>query len=242
MELMADTFRSGLIKRTFRPPLGKVFQLVALAIMPVSVMTGCSTTKVMIISEPPGALIQANGANIGKAPVNYQLDFSKVPTVVVTASKTGYFNEQAVLDKNTPIPDGQLKLFLAEDEAYNVTTISEAANNWLRIQIDSRLSPDTVWQKLVDSVTSRYPSLEMIDSLSGYMRSVYSVRKFKGGKGEFQVRTRFICSITSKEPLVYKMKIESEMSEARQDWVSYTRVFKEDAQLIEELQSRLSVK
>ena len=101
---------------------------------------------------------------------------------------------------------------------------------------------DLVWQKLVDSVTSRYPSLEMIDNASGYMRSVYAVRKFKNPRSEFQVRTRFICSISSKDPLVYKLKIESETADVRQDWSPYSRVFKEDAQLVEELQSRLGVK
>jgi hypothetical protein len=38
------------------------------------------------------------------------------------------------------------------------------------------------------------------------------------------------------------MKIESEMSVAHQNWIPYDRVFKEDAQLIEEIQSRLGVK
>ena len=206
------------------------------------VVIGCGTSKIAIISDPPGALIQANGINVGKSPVNYQFSFSKTPTTVVTASKTGFLNEQVVVDKNTPMPKGQLKLFLAEDEAYNVTSTSEAANNWLRVQVDPRLSSDVVWQKLVDSVTSRYPSVEMLDSNSGYIRSVYSIRKFKSSKNEYQIRTRFICTISSKEPLVYKMKIESEKAELRQDWEPYFRVFKEDAQLVEELQSRLSIK
>jgi ATP-dependent phosphoenolpyruvate carboxykinase len=108
--------------------------------------------------------------------------------------------------------------------------------------VDPSLSPEVVWQKVVDSVTSRYPSLEMLDAASGYMRSVYVNQKFKGPDGDYQVRTRFICSISSKTPLVYKMKIESEMSSAHQDWLPYDRVFKEDGQLIEEIQGRLGVK
>jgi hypothetical protein len=101
-----------------------------------------------------------------------------------------------------------------------------------------------VWQKLVDSVTGCYPSLEMIDAASGYMRSVYNIRKFgRPGSGEeFEVRTRFICTISSKSPLVYKMKIESEWSTPQQDWAPYERVFKPDAELVEELQSRLGIK
>jgi len=206
-------------------------------------LVGCSTPRVAIISEPPDVFITVDGNNVGNTPITYQFDFSKAPTTVVSATKPGYLGEQVVLSKNSNlIRDHQLKLVLQKDEAYHLTTTSEAANNWLRVQVDSKIAPDAVWQKLVDSVTSRYPSLEMIDAASGYIRSVYSTRRFKSAKGEFQVRTRFISSISSKEPLVYKMKIESESSELRQDWVPYARVFKEDAQLIEEIQSRLGVK
>jgi hypothetical protein len=148
----------------------------------------------------------------------------------------------------------------ARQAAMQVTTTSEAANNWLRVQVEPSLVPDVVWQKLVDSVTGCYPSLEMVDATSGYMRSVYNVKKFGNpdprAGGQFVVRTRFICSISSKSPLVYKMKIESEWTApqvvggglfapqqvVQQDWTPYDRVFKEDAQLVEELQSRLGVK
>jgi hypothetical protein len=188
-------------------------------------------------------MIVINGVNTGTTPVHYKFDFSKTPTSVLAASKVGYINEQLVINKESSgIHDNQLNVVLAEDEAYKVTTTSDAANNWLRVQVDASLAPDVVWQKIVDSVTSRYPSLEMIDAASGYMRSVYSIRKFKGPDGDFQVRTRFICSISSKTPLVYKMKIESEMSNSHQDWLPYDRVFKEDAQLVEEIQGRLGVK
>jgi len=147
----------------------------------------------------------------------------------------------------------------ARQAAIQVTTTSEAANNWLRVQVEPSLAPDVVWQKLVDSVTGCYPSLEMVDATSGYMRSVYNMRRFgdQGSGNEFIVRTRFICSISSKSPLVYKLKIESEWSGPaqikrgglfapdqiiQQDWTPYDRVFKSDAQLVEELQSRLGVK
>lgn len=242
MKLMIKSVSLCLSEANVRVRLCRSLGTTALLTVATLGVNGCSTTKVTIISDPSDALIQANGVNVGKSPVGYQFDFSKTPTIVVTATKAGFFNEQVVVNKNTALPNGQLRLFLAEDEAYKVTTTSEAANNWLRIQIDPRIAPDVVWQKLVDSVTSRYPSLEMVDSTSGYMRSVYVMRKFKSSKSEYQVRTRFICSISSKEPLVYKLKIESETADLRQDWAPYARVFKEDAQLVEELQSRLSIK
>ena len=206
-------------------------------------LAGCAVPETSIVSKPAGATVAINGVNLGATPIHRQFDFKRTPTFTVVASKTGYLNEELILTKESSgIKDDQLNIVLAEDEAYKVTTMSDAGNNWLRVPVDPSLPPDVVWQKIVDSVTSGYPSLEMIDAVSGYIRSVYSIRRFKGTNGDIQVRTRFICSISSKTPLVYKMKIESEMYVPHQNWVPYDRVFKEDAQLIEEIQSRLAAK
>lgn len=132
-----------------------------------------------------------------------------------------------------------------QQQALLATTTSDAANNWLRIQIDPSMQPDAAWQKLMDSVTGYYPDLEMIDVPSGYIRSVYTVRQFgaPAANGSFQVRTRFVCTIASKTPLVYKIKIESEMSmQPYGEWAPYSRVFNQDQSVIEELQNRLGVK
>jgi hypothetical protein len=210
-------------------------------------LSGCTTPTTSIVSQPPGALIAVDGVNVGAAPVQYKFDFRHTPTTVVVASKEGYINEQIVLTADSSAIHGsELPVVLVEDPAYKATTTCEADNNWLRVQVEPSLAPDVVWQKLVDSVTGRYSSLEMIDSASGYMRSVYILRKFPEKSEELWVRTRFICSISSKTPLVYKMKIESEQatpaSAAQENWSPYERVFKEDAQLVEEIQGRLGVK
>ena len=173
-------------------------------------LAGCATPTTSIVSQPPGALIAVDGVNVGTAPVQYKFDFRHTPTPVVVASKEGYISEQIALNSDSSaIKGSQLPIFLTEDPAYQATTTCEADNNWLRVQVEPSLAPDVVWQKLVDSVTGRYPSLEMIDNVSGYMRSVYVTQKFQEKREELWVRTRFICSISSKTPLVYKMKIES---------------------------------
>jgi hypothetical protein len=132
-----------------------------------------------------------------------------------------------------------------QQEVIQVTKTSDAANNWLRIQLDPSIAPDVAWQKLMDSVTGYYPDLEMIDVPSGYLRSVYTTRQFgqPGAKNSFQVRTRFVCTIASKTPLIYKIKIESEeAAPPYMDWAPFDRVFNQDQQVIEELQGRLGVK
>ena len=100
-----------------------------------------------------------------------------------------------------------------------------------------------MWQKLIDSVTDAYPSLEQMDMTSGYLRSIASERAFQGGEGDFIIRTQLIAAISSRDPLVYKMKVQSETRLAdERAWEPHDRVFKKDAQLIEELQSRLGAK
>lgn len=202
----------------------------------------CASGPTQVVTNPPGAFVKVNDQNLGVAPVSHTFVFSGRPTQVVLAEKPGYFTEQVSVSKETPgIKKGQLQIVLQEDEAYRATTTSEATNQWLRVQVSTGLSEAAVWQKLVDSVTGRYTSLEQLDNSSGYMRSVYTVRKFKGRDADYSVRSRLIGSISSRDPLVYKVKIESESFE-RGDWVPYQRVFKEDAQLIEEIQQRLGIK
>lgn len=132
-----------------------------------------------------------------------------------------------------------------QKQVLQLTKNSDAANKWLRVQVDPSLAPDIAWQKLMDSVTSYYPDLEMIDVPSGYIRSVYTTRQFgqAGEKKSFQVRTRFVCTIASLTPLTYKIKIESEEAGPPYfNWTPFNRVFNQDQQVIEELQSRLGVK
>jgi hypothetical protein len=206
--------------------------------------TGCSSShRLRIVTEPAGGFIQVDGVNVGVAPVEHVFDLDKDRTALVGATLTGYYKEEVTLSGRSPaLKNKQLRLVLQEDESWRVTTTSEATNNWIRIQVDEALSFDTVWQKVVDSVTGRYTSLEQLDSSSGYLRSIPTVVKFRGPKGEFRIRTRFICSISSKTPLVYKIRIESDITDNGVDWIPYNRVFKGDAALIEELQGRLGIK
>jgi hypothetical protein len=208
--------------------------------------SGCSAVRtVSVTSEPPDVMIQIDKESIGQSPVVATLDFSRKQQHIVTAVKTGYFQEARVLDKNSEaVERGALHLVLTEDEAWKVTTTSEATNSWLRLQIDPRISEADVWQKLVDSVTNRYSSLEQLDNASGYMRTVYVFARFHNQRTgeEYSVRTRFLCSIASKTPLVYKFRIEADTAGANGVWSPYPRVFKEDAALIEELQNRMGVK
>jgi hypothetical protein len=211
----------------------------------VLVGAGCQVQPTLIQTDPAGAKILINNADVGASPLSHAFDFSETPNFVIVASKPGYFDNQITITKASKDVDDthQVHISLMEDESLKATVTSEAANNWLRLQIDPAINYDTLWQKVVDAVTSRYPSLEMIDDKSGYLRSIFVMQKFKSPNGERQIRTRFVGNVASKEPLVYKLKIESEIHDGDQgDWHPYSRVLREDQQLIEEIQGRVGVK
>jgi len=222
----------------------KVTTVILIALVLTAGGLAWAAKPIMITSEPAGAFIKINDQNMGNTPVSYEFNFRKTPVYYVEASKEGYFQYIITIeDGSEAIKKKALKMVLKENPAWKVTAESSATNTWLRIHINPFLTADDVWQKLVDAVTSSYDSLEQMDVKSGYLRSVATVREFEGPKGVFYIRTQFVAAISSTDPLVYKVKIASETRRKDQEaWSPYERVFTKDAQLIEELQSRLSKK
>lgn len=202
---------------------------------------GCATQPTTVTTDPAGAFVTVDGTGAGTSPLKYTFDFGKQPAYQVTATKPGFFDSSITLTSNgAGINNGVLSLALKADESFTQTTTTEATNRWVRIQVADSMKQDDVWQKLVDAVTSRYSSIEQMDNASGYMRSVPISRTFKNPTtGDFSIRTQFVGSVSSRSPLVYKMKIVAERSSADGHWVPFDRVFKGDAELFDELQTRL---
>ncbi len=203
----------------------------------------------LIISDPDAAHVKINNENIGATPTNYSFDFSeRNRRYAIEVSKVGFFESTVVVgEKSQGVRSGTIKVVLEKDPAWVATAESKATNRWLRIAIDPSISFDMAWQKIIDSVTMRYDSLEQLDQASGYLRSSPQVREFpKGPDGPFLVRTQLLGSISSKEPLTYKIKLISKTRSKNdprgEDWKKFGRVFNEDAELVEELQSRLGLK
>lgn len=214
------------------------------------VLAGCSgggrTTK--ITSEPSNAFIKVDGQNVGSTPVSFPFDLEKITMYPVSAEKQGFRTVTVAVRKGDgKIRRGNLHLVLQEDPAWSETTSSEATNRWLRLQVDPAIDAADAWQKIVDSVTTAYDTLEQMDFQSGYIRSVWQSRSFAGGpkEGPFSIKTQFVGTISSKKPLTYKFRISSRKyldRESREKWEEYPRVFRINAELVEELQLRLGLK
>jgi hypothetical protein len=202
---------------------------------------GCATQPTSVATDPAGAFVSVDGTGVGTSPLKYTFDFNKQPAFQVTASKPGYFDTNITLTSNgAGVNDGVLALALRQDDSYTQTTTTEATNRWVRVQVADTMKQDDVWQKIVDSVTSRYSSIEQMDNASGYLRSVPISRTFRHPtNGDFSIRTQFLGAVSSRSPLVYKIKIVAERSTSDGHWVPFDRVFKGDAELMDEIQTRL---
>jgi hypothetical protein len=204
-------------------------------------LVGCAAQPTTVTTNPAGAFVSVNGTGAGTSPLNYTFDFSKQPAYQVTATKPGFFDASVTVKSDgTGVNNGVLTVALQPDDAYSQTTTTEATNRWVRVETPQSMKQDDAWQKIVDSVTGRYSSIEQMDTSSGYIRSVPIIRTFKHPiYGEYRIRTQFVGAVSSRAPLTYKMKIMAEQSTANGQWIPYDRVFKEDAQLLDEMQSRL---
>ena len=211
-------------------------------------ITACALPlkKVSIISTPNEASIRVNGHHVGATPVDHEFDFSdKKRAYVIEGTKAGFADSVITITGSSEgVRSGVVSITLEEDPVWKATRSNEATNRWLRIAIDTSIDYQSAWQKIVDSVTGYYNTLEQLDYSSGYIRSTTRVHKFPLSENRYlSVRTQFLGTLSSREPLTYKLKLISAARENEDaDWHDYDRVFKEDAQLVEELQSRLGLK
>ena len=208
----------------------------------------------LIISEPGLATVtigerKTGDQDVGRTPVEYTFNFAdREKRYKVVISKPGYFDQKFFVTERDLINSGsgEIEVVLEEDPAWTSTSESEATNRWLRIPVNPAIDHAGAWQKVIDSVTTVYNSLEQLDQVSGYIRSAPRLRQYdKGPEGPYYVRTQFIGSISSLDPLIYKIKLIAKKRlevESNENWKNFERVFAEDAQLVEELLNRLGLK
>ena len=203
---------------------------------------------IALTSTPSQASVRIGNQNIDLTPTEYVFDFAnRSRRYSITFSREGYFDETISIGENSnAVRSGIVRALLEEDPAWTTTTQSEATNKWLRIPVDPTISAEDAWQKVIDSVTSVYDSLEQLDQTSGYLRSTSRVREFaRGPEGPFLVRTQLIGSISTTNPLTYKFKLVATKrlkKDSSEHWKEFGRVFREDAFLVEELLGRLGLK
>jgi hypothetical protein len=129
---------------------------------------------------------------------------------------------------------------LEVNEAYEHAFNTDLVNH--DIDIQTNLKEDDAWKLMSRIIMSDFDVIEVTDKATGYMRTSWAVKYFKNAT----VRTRLILKTGSSDPLIYKVKLVSEIGKggatASQDdlfkpWDHALRTFEN---LIPELQSRLA--
>jgi hypothetical protein len=216
------------------------------ALIFASLAGGCSSAKpTMISSDPQGAKLQVNGKDIGAAPTTYTFSFSDTSSYDLTAAQPGYLDTKTKVTSDSPdLKTGLVKITLTADQAFSSTVPSDAANQWVLVQTDPKLNKETVWQKVVSAASDRYTHMTLLDEASGYLQSDSLSRPFpQPARSGMTVRTQMIAAIASQQPLVYKVKLVSQISygDAPNSWTDYPRVFPEDAALVNQIRSQIGV-
>ncbi|MGD0540643.1 MAG: PEGA domain-containing protein [Tepidisphaeraceae bacterium] len=211
------------------------------AIFCAAFLTGCASADKSITSDPPGAAVTINDDLIGTTPATYNFDFNRRTRYDVTVSKDGYISgSTAVYSDTAQANEQELHFGLEKDPSWDDTYECPAARNSLTIQVLPQFDQQAAWQRLVDAVTSRHSDIAKMDAASGYLATAPITRSYKSG--EVTIRTTFYANIIADKTISLRFKIESERCEANGTFVPWHRVFKEDVQLVEELQDRLGVK
>ncbi len=216
-----------------------------LGVICLCTLVGCggSPKATTITTEPSGAFVSVNGENLGSSPRTHEFDFKRVKVFEVRASMPGFHDASTEITRSAPaIRDGVLRIMLEEDPAWTSTTTSEATNRWLSIPIDPATSEQDIWNVMVHSVTKRYPEFQTLDPSALYMATAPVSRSFRHPRdGNYVIRTTFFARRGS-DARVMDAMIRSELIEPSGTVKQHGRVFKEDADIIQELQSRLGVR
>ena len=226
--------------------------------------------EVVFISRPSGVTITVDGVAVGSTPSSYKFDFHKQTIYKVEMKRDGMITQHLDVDRGyvekvfhstmgaettgMEIPTRvESKITMEDDPSFRETSSSRATNTWLQIQTNPEFDPGEVWQKVVSMVTSKYDTIEVMDVASGYIRTSPQTRVYHAQTRAkpWSIRTQYFCSIQSKTPLVYKIKVKSEIAEPyyesrreqhRNRWDYYELVFRNDAELIEEMYEALRPK
>jgi len=215
--------------------------LLCAGILGAATLGGCASTSKMIISDPPEASVNVNGNLVGTTPAKYNFDFNQHTRYDLLVSKDGYISGSTTVYSDTAqASESELHFNLEKDPSWDDTYECPAAKESLTIQILPQFDQQATWQRLVDAVTSHHSDIAKMDAVSGYVATAPITRSYKSG--EVTIRTTFYANIIADKTISLRFKIESERSEANGTFTPWHRVFKEDQELVQELQDRLGVK
>ena len=110
------------------------------------------------------------------------------------------------------------------------------------MEISTKKKEDAAWKLISQIILSYFDIVEVTDKSTGYLRTAWVAQTYNAST----IRTRIILKQSSSEPLQYKIKICSEISNSRdakvkndEDFKEWDRILRKFEPIINEVQTRL---
>lgn len=176
-----------------------------------------------------------------RSTISFKLN-KKRPSVVVTIKKSGYVPVERKYSNlyGKPVKTDYIKL--VEDEAYKNSVEGDFANK--NISVETSMPLDEAWRYLAMISRQYFEVLEKSDKDTGFMQSAWYIKKYN----YYTVRQRFTASQVSINPLIFSIKIDSEIAsndknnKDDESYEKWDRVLKGQADMFSELQTRMRKK
>lgn len=220
----------------------KYFAIMMLAFLMTSVSTEvfAGKKKMIISTSENDAKITVDGVAMGSGQVNIVvLDNS---CVTVKAEKVGFLTQTVTFcnRKSAAKLPKSYYIEMTRDDSYDASIQLDIAN--VDMEVRTEKSYDDAWRLLNQIVVGYIDAIEITDKETGYIRTSWEVQSFT----QNTIRTRIIVKLGSDDPLSFKVKLVSEISQSPLTSVKsdelfreWDRVLRKYANLMSEVQSRL---
>jgi len=178
--------------------------------------------KVEVGTSEKDAEIYINGKLVGKG--SALVTVANDDCVTVVAKKIGYLEERIEFcnkDDMTKPPKTHY-IEMRRDDAYDASIQTDIANIDIDLKVEN-MSKDDAWKLINQIVLGKIDVIEMTDKETGYLRTAWSLKTFQ----QSTVRTRIIVREANDNPLVFKVKLVSEVSNLPMVSVKSDELFKE---------------
>ena len=223
----------------------KFTKFLSLALIILCAFLPLSAKKKTVHVIPESAKIYLNGAEVGNG--SYQIKFKKdMDFVILKFEAPGYKERTVRLYKDNP--KNVVSYSLVEDEAYANSSGDEDgisyANNYFSVTAKQGMSEDEVWKRLMNIATNNFENVEIRDKSAGWIRTAWSIRKFKNSGDAVRTRLEIRLQFTGDNEISFKVKLQSQKAEmdcgySDQCFHDYDRLLRKYTSVISELQTTL---
>jgi len=207
----------------------------------VSFSSFAGKKKVLISCSEADAAIYSNGIKVGTGQAEIIVLSKSCVTVHIKRDGFLVVEETICNKKGFQKPAKSMYFEMIIDPAFDASEFNKQANEDVAVVLNQERSEVDGWRILNQIITSYFDVIEISDRETGYLRTAWNIQAFDNAT----VRTRIIVKLGSLDPLSYKVKLVSEISEANTNakkdnsFKEWNRVLRTYETIIDQITSRL---